>query len=213
MNLVNPADYFKSIDPIMATVMEQFDPFPMEPNLKQDTLLSALTKAIFFQRISIQSANAVYLRFLHLYPGEGFPSATEILNTPNETLRNAGLPFSKISYLKGIAEKLEDGLPTLEELAVLEDEAIIQYLTQFKGIGRWSAQMVLIFQLRRPDVLPVDDLGVRAAIQALYGLSQLPDTATVETIGDRWRPYRTLATWSLWLSRGDAARKLLKSWT
>lgn len=213
MNLVNPVDYFKHVDPILATLIDQVDPFPIEQPQPQDSLLSALSKAIFFQSVSIQSANAVYLRFLTLYPHQAFPSASEILNTSDESLRSVGLPVAKIRYLKGLAEKILDGLPSLEELATLDDEAIIQLLTQLKGIGRWSAQMVLIFQLRRPDVLPADDVGIRAAIRDLYGLNELPDKVTVEKMGDRWKPYRTLATWSLWLSRGDAARALLKSWT
>jgi DNA-3-methyladenine glycosylase II len=213
MNWPTHVDYFKSVDPLMATLIETFEPFPQEPNLTKDTLLSALAKAIFFQSISIQSASTVYSRFLKLYPDQAFPPALELLNTTDETLRQVGLPFAKIRYLKGVAEKVLDGLPSLEELAAMDDDAIIHLLTSLRGIGRWSAQMVLIFQLRRLDVLPADDLGVRAGIRDLYSLQELPSKAAVEKMGDRWRPYRTLATWSLWLSRGDAARALLKSWT
>ena len=213
VNQATAIDYLKQVDPILGTLVDRFEPFPMNRDRSQDTLLSALAKAIFYQSISIQSANAVYSRFLKLYPDAAFPSATDILDTPNETLREIGLPISKIKYLKGLAEKTIDQLPSLDELEELEDESIIQLLTQLKGVGQWSVKMVLIFQLRRLDVLPADDIGVRAAIRDLYNLEQLPDQRVVETLGTKWKPYRTLATWSLWLSRGPAARELLRSWT
>jgi DNA-3-methyladenine glycosylase II len=115
-------------------------------------------------------------------------------------LRTAGLSRSKVTYIKDLAQRIEAGLPSLEDLQALDDEAIAQILTQIRGIGRWSVQMLLIFRLSRLDVLPTDDLGVRAAIQKLYGLDALPDKKAVEQIGQLWKPYRSIATWYLWRS-------------
>lgn len=213
MNPEIALNYLIRIDPVLATLIEQFEPFPFNRKSSQDTTLSALSKAIFYQSISLQSANAVYSRFVQLYPQSSFPSATEILNTSNDRLRTIGLPISKIKYLKGVAENTLNGLPSLEELEELDNESIIKLLTQLKGIGRWSVQMVLIFQLRRLDVLPVDDIGIRNAIRDLYQLEHPPDRATVEAFGQKWSPYRTIATWYLWLSRGPTARALLNAWT
>lgn len=212
MNQATAIHYLTQTDPILATLIEQFEPFPFDRKPSSDNLLSALSKAIFYQSISIQSANAVYSRFVQLYPHTSFPSATEILNTSDDQLRTIGLPISKIKYLKGVAEKTLNELPSLEKLEELDNESIIQLLTQLKGIGRWSVQMVLIFQLRRLDVLPADDIGIRNAIHDLCRLEQLPDRFTVETIGQQWSPYRSVATWYLWSSRGPAARELLRVW-
>jgi len=213
MNQETAIDYLIQTDPVLATLIEQFDPFPFDRQPSQDTLLSALSKAIFYQSISIQSANAVFSRFIQLYPQSSFPSATEILNTSDDKLRKIGLPISKIKSLKGVAERTLNGLPELEELEELDDESIMKLLTQLKGIGRWSVQMVLIFQLRRLDVLPADDIGIRNAIRDLYQLEHIPDRATVEALGQKWSPYRSIATWYLWLSRGPTARALLNAWT
>ena len=115
-------------------------------------------------------------------------------------LRNVGISRQKVGYLKDLASKVLSGLPTLEELEVMDDESIIKILTQVKGIGRWSVQMLLIFRMNRCDVLPVDDLGVRAGIRKLYNLDELPDPKTIERLGQRWKPYCTIASWYIWRS-------------
>ena len=124
----------------------------------------------------------------------------DVLNTPEEVLRRVGISGSKISYIKNLAQQVLEGLPTLEQLAVMDDESIIKTLIPLKGIGRWTVQMLLIFRLDRWDVLPVDDLGVRAGIRRLYGLEALPDKKTVEGFGQRWKPYCSIASWYLWRS-------------
>jgi DNA-3-methyladenine glycosylase II len=127
-------------------------------------------------------------------------TAVNILNTPDEQLRGVGLSRSKVAYIKDLAQKVLDGLPTLTELEAMEDEAIIRTLIQVKGIGRWTAQMLLMFRLHRWDVLPVDDLGIRAGVQRLYGLAELPNKKVVEQIAAPWQPYRTIACWYIWQS-------------
>lgn len=205
-------EHLKHIDPILASLIDTLEPYSQKPRQPGDNLLSALTRAIIYQRISIKAANTVYLRLLRLYDQQ-FPSAVDILNTPDAALRSIGLPLSKIQSIKDLANKTLQDLPSLEDLDTLDDESVIQTLIRVKGIGRWSAQMVLIFQLKRLDVLPVDDLGLRAAMRDCYRLEALPDRTTVEAIAQRWKPYRTVATWYLWQTRSEAARELLKSWS
>lgn len=168
-----------------------------EVQQKGDTLFS-LARCILYQQLSTKSATAIYKRFLQLYTE--FPTAEAILNTPDETLRSVGISKQKIIYLKDLARKTIEGLPAIAELELLDDETIIQTLTQVKGIGRWTVQMLLIFRLHRWDVLPVDDLGIRSGIRRLYELEELPDKKTVEQFGQNWKPYRTIASWYLWRS-------------
>jgi DNA-3-methyladenine glycosylase II len=210
--------YLQTADPILATLIAEFAPFPVgethhETQSKVGSadhpLLLGLCRAIFYQSVSIPSANAVYSRFLALYPHADFPSARDIANTADETLKSIGLPRSKVSYLKHLAVA---ELPELGELERMSDREVIERLIQLKGVGIWTAQMVLIFQLKRLDVFPIADLGLRAAIRDLYELEQLPDRAVLERFGNKWQPYRTIATWYLWQSRGSAAKELLKAW-
>ncbi|MBD1871813.1 DNA-3-methyladenine glycosylase 2 family protein [Leptolyngbya sp. FACHB-671] len=186
-------------DPVLGKLIQQVGPCQLgEPQPEADLLFS-LSKTILHQQLSTKVANVIHGRFLQLY-AERLPTAMDILNTPDETLRGVGISRSKIIYLKDLAQKILDGLPTMAELAEMEDEAIIQTLTQVKGIGRWSAQMLLIFRLGRLDVLPVDDLGVRAGIRKLYQLDDLPTKKMVELMGQKWKPYGAIVSWYLWRS-------------
>nr|MBA3924467.1 DNA-3-methyladenine glycosylase 2 family protein [Nostocaceae cyanobacterium] len=106
----------------------------------------------------------------------------------------------KVLYIKDLAQKVLHGLPALVELETMDDEEIIQTLTPVKGIGRWTVQMLLMFRLHRLDVLPVDDLGIRAAVRRVYNMTELPDKKTLEKMGQDWQPYRTIASWYLWRS-------------
>ena len=148
-------------------------------------------------------AAAIHRRFLQLYPTA--PSAAEILATPDDLLRSAGISRPKIAYLKDLAVKLPD-FPTLEELEDWDDEAIITRLTQVKGIGRWTVQMLLIFRLHRWDVLPTEDLGIRTAMLRLYGLPELPNKQAMLELAIPWQPYRTVASWYLWRSLDTVGR-------
>jgi DNA-3-methyladenine glycosylase II len=185
-------------DPILASVIEQIGDCQLNQVQPTGDLLFSLSRAILYQQLSGKAAAAIHRRFLELYAEQLTPEA--ILNTPDEILRGAGISRPKIVYLKDLAQKIIDGLPTLAELELMEDEAIIKNLTQVKGIGRWTVQMLLIFRLNRPDVLPVDDLGVRSAIRRLYALPELPDKKTVEHFGQKWKPYCAIASWYLWRS-------------
>jgi DNA-3-methyladenine glycosylase II len=190
----------KQSDSKLAAVIEQVGFCTLKQEQQTGDLLFALSESILYQQLSGKAAAAIHRRFLQLYPDQPFPSASDILNTPDEMLRSVGISRPKILYLKDLAQKVLDGLPTLTELEEMDDEMIIQSLIQVKGIGRWTVQMLLIFRLHRWDVLPVDDLGIRNGIRRIYCLAELPDKKMVHTIGQPWQPYRTIAAWYLWRS-------------
>lgn len=203
MNSIEP-DYsialqaLKSADPTLAAVIDRVGECQLAHSQGTEDLFFALTESILYQQLSGKAAAAIHRRFLQLYGDR--PSPADLLNTSDEELRGVGISRSKVLYLKDLAQKVSDGLPSLEQLAPMDDEAIIKTLTAIKGVGRWTAQMILIFRMHRWDVLPVDDLGVRSGIQRLYNLEALPNKATVERIGQPWRPYRSIASWYLWRS-------------
>jgi DNA-3-methyladenine glycosylase II len=190
----------KQSDPILAVVIDQVGPCQLSDDQGTGDLFYALSESIIYQQLSGKAAATIHRRFLQLYPDQLYPTAEEILNTPDEVLRSAGVSRSKVIYLKDLARKVLDGLPTLEELERMDDESIIQILTQVKGIGCWTVQMLLIFRMHRWDVLPVDDLGIRSGIRKVYSLPKLPDRKMVKHLGNSWRPYRTVASWYLWRS-------------
>jgi DNA-3-methyladenine glycosylase II len=188
------------VDTRLATVIDQVGDCTLQQGQQTGDLLTALSEAILYQQLSGKAAAAIHRRFLQLYPTVEAPSAANILNTPDELLRGAGISRPKIIYLKDLAQKVQDGLPTLAEINTWDDEQIIKTLTQVKGIGRWTVEMLLIFRLHRWDVLPVDDLGIRTAVRRLYDLPDLPNKKTLVQIGAPWQPYRTIASWYLWRS-------------
>ncbi|TVP42001.1 DNA-3-methyladenine glycosylase family protein [Candidatus Nitrosocosmicus arcticus] len=165
-----------------------------------DNLFESLLKSIVYQQLASSAANAIYSRFL-LYYGETLPSPHQIISTPDAVLRfTIGLSFKKIEYIKNLAAKIVSGELNIHYLPCLQDEEIITELVKVKGIGRWTAEMFLIFCLKREDVLPLGDLGVKKAIQKLYNLSELPTDEFMLEASSKWKPYRSIATWYLWKS-------------
>jgi DNA-3-methyladenine glycosylase II len=159
----------------------------------------ALAQAIAHQQLNGIAARTILTRFVNSCGNGAFPTPAAVLATPNETLRAAGFSFSKIAALKDLATKTVEGIvPDRKTLLDLEDAAIITRLTQVRGIGRWTVEMLLIFQLGRPDILPVDDFGVRAGFQFTYGLRKMPAPKALAAYGERWGPHRTAAAWYLW---------------
>jgi DNA-3-methyladenine glycosylase II len=161
----------------------------------------ALTEAIVSQQLSVAAAATIFRRLRQLYPDHRVPRPQDVLATPIGRLRAVGLSRQKVVYLKGLAEAAIDGRLPSRRLHTLSDEEIIAALTQLHGIGRWTAEMFLIFVLARLDVFPVDDLGLQKAIQQAYRLRRHPSAAMMRRIATRWAPYRTVATWYLWASR------------
>jgi DNA-3-methyladenine glycosylase II len=167
---------------------------------ERDDHYGALVRTITGQQLSVLAARAIYGRLTARF-GDRPPTPREILDDDPEELRAAaGLSRAKVSYLRSLAEHVLSGELELERLDELSDEDAIAELVAVKGLGLWSAHMFLMFQLDRPDVLPVGDLGIRRAIERAYGLEGLPDAAAMEAIAEPWRPYRTLACRYLWRS-------------
>jgi DNA-3-methyladenine glycosylase II len=166
----------------------------------RDDHYGALVRAITGQQLSVLAARAIYGRLTARFDGRP-PTPVEILaDDPEELRAAAGLSRAKVSYLRSLAEHVISGELELERLDALPDEQVIAELVAVKGLGLWTAQMFLMFQLERADVLPVGDLGIRRAIERAYGLDELPDAATIEGIAEPWRPHRTLACRYLWRS-------------
>jgi len=158
-----------------------------------------LAQAIAHQQLNGTAANTILRRLADSCGAGAFPTPEQVLAASAESLRAAGFSFAKVAALRDLAEKtLAAVVPDAATLLELDDEAIIARLTQVRGIGRWTVEMLLVFQLGRPDVLPVDDFGVRSGFQAAYGLSRLPRPQALAAWGERWRPYRTTAAWYLW---------------
>jgi len=163
------------------------------------TPYQSLMRALLYQQLAGAAAAAIERRFLALY-GDRAPEPAELLATKPEDLRAAGLSRQKSSYLYSLAEHFGEGHLTNRRVLRLDDEKVIEEVTAIKGIGRWTADMLLLFCLGRPDVLPVGDFGVRKAMMLAYGLKEMPDPKTMERIGEPWRPYRSAASWYLWRS-------------
>ncbi|MEQ8787343.1 MAG: DNA-3-methyladenine glycosylase [Pirellulaceae bacterium] len=171
---------------------------PCRLKLQRDRF-GCLARAIISQQISVAAARSIRGRLLELAGPDGITPQSLLRQSP-ESLRTAGVSPQKSRYLLDLAEKVHRGEVPLARIGRLDDEQVIESLTRIKGVGRWTAEMFLIFSLGRMDVLPVDDLGVRSAIRRLYGLADLPDKATCHEIGAPWRPYASVASWYLWRS-------------
>jgi len=159
----------------------------------------SLVEAIITQQLSGSAAKSIIRKFKRLYKSK-FPKPIDVLRTPNSTLRLAGLSKMKIIYIKELSKKIESKQLDLRKISMQDDEQIIEDLTYVKGIGRWTAEMFLIFSLGRLDILPVGDLGLKKAVQSMYSLKQLPKEEEIEQLARPWKPYRTIATWYLWKS-------------
>ena len=159
----------------------------------------ALMRSIVYQQLSGKAAGTIWGRVLDVSPCKRYPKPETVLSVPFETLREAGLSNNKTRAVIDLAEKVIDGtVPGRRTLNRLEDEEIIERLTEVRGVGRWTVEMLLIFNLGRPDVFPVGDLGVRKGIAATYGLDEIPDGEALDPYGDRWRPYRSVGSWYMW---------------
>jgi len=159
----------------------------------------SLIEAIITQQLAGSAAKAISKRFRSLY-GKRFPKPIDVLKTSDSKLRKTGLSWMKVTYIKELSKNLESKKLKLRSFSKLSDEEVVEQLTQVKGIGRWTAEMFLIFSLGRMDVLPVGDLGLRKGVQLYESSSELPNAAEIEKLAEKWRPYRTVATWYLWKS-------------
>ena len=170
----------------------------------------ALMRAIAHQQLHGRAAEAILARFEALYPGPGFPAPELVLASPELELRACGFSGSKIAAMRAICAATLDGtVPTRRASARLSDEALIERLTSIRGVGRWTVEMLLIFTLARPDVLPVDDFGVRDGYRVLYGLDVQPKPKALAELGAAWSPFRSIAAWYLWRASDEGKRAKL----
>ncbi len=159
----------------------------------------ALVHAIMSQQLSSKAASTIARRFDDLFGGT-FPTPAQVLAMPADRLRSVGLSGMKVSFVRDLAQRVHDGSLHLHAFDAMSDDEVIAELTQVKGIGRWTAEMFLMFRLHRPDVLPVGDLGIVNAIKKAYRLRKTPTPERMMRIGETWRPYRSIACWYLWAS-------------
>jgi DNA-3-methyladenine glycosylase II len=186
--------HLKRADPVLAHVIEAVGPCRYAVRAG-GTHFHAILRSITYQQLSGKAAGTIHGRVLALYGADG-PTPAEILATPDETLRAAGLSRQKTAYIKDLAAHDLNG--AVDRLHELSDEQVLETLVAIKGVGRWTAQMVLMFRLGRPNIVPEGDLGVRKAIQIAYRMRKMPTPKQVTALGARWAPYGTIAAWYLW---------------
>ena len=198
-----PIDYIKARrtiarrDPVLGNLMRRHGPCGLVDSQHTDPF-QALVHAIVSQQLSSKAAATIASRVDGLLGG--LPTPARIAVVTDAQLRAAGLSGQKVGYLRDLCRRLEDGSLQLDALDDMTDEAVIAALTSVKGIGRWTAEMFLMFRLHRPDVFPIGDLGIVKAIKVAYGLRALPTPTRMLRLGEAWRPYRSVACWYLWAS-------------
>lgn len=195
--------HLKRVDPVMARVIERVGPCRIQLR-DGGTHFQALVRSIVFQQLSGKAAGTIHARFVALFP-DGGPEPAPLLTFTDAQLRGVGLSRQKIGYLRDLADKVVSGGLPLDAVHQMDDDELIDHLIQVKGIGRWTAQMFLMFRLGRRNVLPELDLGIQNAIRRAYGKRKRPSPRQVLAIGAKWSPHSTVACWYLWrsLENGD----------
>ena len=194
-----------SRDPVMRRLIRLHGPCVLTPLRRSP--YEALTRAIAHQQLNGRAAESILARFVALFENGRFPSPADVWAARAAKLRRAGFSRGKVRAIKDIARHaLAGGVPTRRAAVRLADDAIIEQLTRIHGVGRWTVEMLLIFTLGRPDVLPVDDFGVREGYRLAYGLAERPTPTALRVLGERWKPYRSVAAWYLW--RAASAAKI-----
>jgi DNA-3-methyladenine glycosylase II len=194
---IDPVKYLSKADPQLAGVIKTVGKYSIKI---RTNAFQSLVESIIYQQLAGSAANIIYTRLINHY-NNVLPKPMQIISTSDIELKSKiGLSSNKVQYLKDLSTKVEQGKINLELLSTMSDEEVIAELTLVKGIGRWTAEMFLIFCLGRPDILPVTDLGIRKAVHKLYSLPELPKPAELLAISQPWRPHRTAASWYLWKS-------------
>jgi DNA-3-methyladenine glycosylase II len=185
-------------DKVLARIIKRVGPCPLAPR-RGVPPYQALVKSVTYQQLNGNAAATIFRRMLALFPGMKFPAPEDILAAPEEKLRSAGLSRAKTAAIKDIAAKTIAGIvPPRRVIARMSDAEIIAQLTTIRGVGPWTVEMLLMFTLGRPDVLPATDYGVRCGFARVYGLKELPSPKELLAHGERWRPHRTVASWYMW---------------
>ena len=191
--------YLMRKDPVLAAVIRQVGPCEL-PNIPHQPPFMALAEAIASQQLSTKAADTIFGRFCALFAPDNVPDAPRLLQLQDDMIRAAGFSRSKVLFLRDLATHVTERRLELDRLHELEDEHVLERLTAVKGIGVWTAEIYLMFRLRRPDIFPADDLGLVKAAQRVYGLRQRPTRKRLLKMAEAWRPYRSVAAWYLWRS-------------
>jgi len=198
--------HLAAVDPVMARLIAKIGPCQLEHEPWRSPFQS-LVQAVAHQQLNGTAAETILTRFKKLFPKRRFPKPEDLAAVTDEQIRACGFSFSKIAAIRDIAAKTLDGtIPTSRQIEKLTNEEIIARLTAARGVGRWTVEMLLIFQLGRPDVLPVDDFGVRNGFRLAYQKRAMPKPKALRAFGKKWLPHGTTAAWYLWRT-ADAARK------
>jgi DNA-3-methyladenine glycosylase II len=202
--------HLRKQDRVLAAIIKRVGPCPLAPRRGVQPW-QALTRSVAYQQLNGTAATTIFNRFLALFPGTKFPTPEQIVAMPDEKLRSAGLSRAKTAAIKDIAAKTIAGVvPDRRQIRKLSDVEIITRLTTIRGVGPWTVEMLLMFTLGRPDVLPATDYGVRSGFALVYGLKALPTPKELLAHGERWRPHRSVASWYMWqaidLSKAKGAK-------
>lgn len=199
--------HLRAVDPAMDGLISRVGRCGLKVD-RAEQPYPALVRAIAYQQLHANAARSILARFLALYPDVDFPTPGMVLASSDSALREVGFSAGKVAAIRDIAAKAGDGqVPTRRAAARLDDATLIERLTQIHGVGRWTVEMLLIFTLGRPDVLPVDDFGVREGYRRLHGMDQQPRPRDLAAIGEMWAPFRSYAAWYLWRAADEAKRK------
>jgi DNA-3-methyladenine glycosylase II len=201
--------HLAAVDPVMAQLIREHGHHKLKPETRRAPFQS-LVQAVAHQQLHGAAAQTILKRFKNLFPKRKFPRPEDLAGVTDEQIRACGFSFAKIRAIRDIAEKTLSGVvPSPREIVKLSDDEIILRLMEVRGVGRWTVEMLLMFQLGRPDVLPVDDFGVRAGFQVAYKKRAMPKPKALLAFGKKWQPHRTTAAWLLWRA-ADAGKKPAK---
>ncbi len=204
MDLAEAIRHLKKVDPDLAKVIRRIGACKFAPD-KSRTIYASLVRSIVYQQLTGKAATIIFSRFLELFPGRKFPEPDRVLRVPFEKLRGVGLSNQKACYIQNIAQAAKDGIvPDSRQANRMSDDELIDRLTSIKGVGRWTVEMLLIFRLGRPDVLPATDYGVQKGFAVAKHLGELPKPKELLAAGECWAPHRTVAAWYLWRTADTA---------
>ena len=186
-------------DPKLAAIIKRIGPCELHAAAPKDPF-EALCLSIASQQLSTKAADTIFRRFCELFPPDRRPSPERVMTLTDDEIRGVGFSRPKVGFIKDLASQVLDGRLDLAGLTKHPDEEVMRQLVGVKGIGRWTAEIFLMFRLGRPDILPADDLGLMNAVHRVYKLRKRPDAKRLRKMGETWRPYRSVASWYLWAS-------------
>ncbi|HCN24906.1 MAG TPA: DNA-3-methyladenine glycosylase 2 family protein [Candidatus Marinimicrobia bacterium] len=194
-NILTALKYLKKTEPRFGTLIDEFG----EPDFElQDNYFKSLVRSIIYQQLSGKSAFAIYNRYLQLFNSTEFPSPQQVLAIPDSHYKSIGLSRQKTCYIKEISQAFSNKEIIPENIPKMKDDEVRKQFIKIKGIGPWTIDMFLMFTLNRPDILPVNDLGIQKGFKSFFSLNELPDENFMVEKSEKWKPFRTIACWYLW---------------